>query len=95
MVESSLKEHTRISQQQGTQLGLETMKNRNERVSPFLCPYEKQENLDAICICGKVLFENTFRKPTSKDYMLYESNCVSSGKDKTMEIVKRSMVGRG
>lgn len=35
------------------------------------------------------------KKPIKKGYRLYDSNCMTFWKDKTMETVKRSTVTRG
>lgn len=57
-------------------------------------PVRSKGNLVGVCIWSKVLFENTFRKPIWKG-CVYDSSYMSSGKGKTVEIVKRSVVGRG
>ena len=41
------------------------------------------------------MYITKWNRPIWKDYILYDDNCWLSGKGKTMEIIKMSVVARG
>ena len=93
--ESSLEEHTRNSQQQRTPLGVETVNKWNESLSFSVPPWKARgARMLFASVIGRSLKTLSGSQSEKATYCMIPI-IWHSGKGKTMETVKRSVVGRG